>query len=98
MTDESIHYISYSPILPFPDKVILRRFFVNQDSSDTEQLYFKRIYCDAIVVMQDEDNVVGNCTCSICKNSIDLFDKFCSNCGAKVKGRRIFDKDGNETD
>ena len=60
--------------------------------------YYKRTYAKAIVTMCDDDNIVGSCKCSNCRNQIDLFSKFCSNCGAKLTGRIIFDKDYNETD
>lgn len=83
---------------PFPEKIVLQRLFTTFDDPKTEELYFKRVYCYAIVQMYDEDNVVGSCICSNCNNSLGLFEKFCPHCGAKIQGKKILDKDGNEID
>lgn len=58
--------------------------------------YYKRIYAKAIVTMFDDDCVIGSCKCSNCNSNIDIFSRFCSNCGAKINGRsEIIEGDGN---
>lgn len=69
---------------PLPEKLLIHRFVI----SDKPELYFKRIYCNAVIATND-DHVVGHCKCSNCHNTMNPFDKFCSNCGAKSKGRII---------
>lgn len=66
---------------PLPAKIR-----VSAIESDQSQLYFPRIYCH-ILVSLDDDGIVGYSNCSNCGNHMDIFDKFCSHCGAKSKGR-----------
>lgn len=73
----------------FPDKVRLFKAAQTWRLYREEALYVKRIYCYADIIMLDEDGVIGECTCSNCHSLMDPFAKFCSNCGAKSKGRRI---------
>ncbi len=84
----------YSPTQAFPNKVRLIRFGFD----DQNEIYVKRSYCYAKVYMLDDDNTVGKTVCSNCEEPIDPFTKYCSNCGAKVKGRITFDKEGHEID
>lgn len=49
--------------------------------------YYKRTYAKAVVTMFDDDGIIGSCKCSNCNSNIDIFSKFCSNCGAKINGR-----------
>lgn len=72
----------------YPGKLKVRALF--QD--DPEVLYVARLYCDALVTM-DDDSAIGSCKCSNCKKSIDVFDKFCRHCGAKSRGRKIVQED-----
>ena len=98
MTDEDTLEIPFSAVKPYPHKIILHKLGTKPDSSDFEKLYFERIYCNAIITMFDDDNTIGSSICSNCKNSLELFEKFCPHCGAKIKGRQVLDRNGNEID
>lgn len=37
------------------------------------------------IITMDDDTSIGNSSCSNCNNSIDIFDKYCKHCGAKMK-------------
>ena len=60
--------------------------------ADEPVLYFPRVYCNAMITM-DDDHLVGYCKCSNCDNSINQFYKFCPECGAKLKSRIILGED-----
>lgn len=62
------------------------RMRVSSARAGQNQLYVPRIYCHILVSLDDE-GVVGYSNCSNCGNHMDIFDKFCSHCGAKSKGR-----------
>ena len=94
MTDEDTLELPIFVNRPYPNKVVLKKVGPKPDSS----LYFRRIYCDAIITMFDDDNTIGTSTCSNCNNSLALFEKFCPYCGAKIRGRRVLDRNGNEID
>ena len=77
---------------PFPSKIYAHSMCL----SDEPVLYVPRIFADGIVVMKDDEKVIGHCYCSNCKNSIDMFDGYCSHCGAKLRGRKILGEDYEE--
>ena len=96
MDEKTTFNTAYSPSLPFPDKVVLQRLtFSRKSESET---YFKRKYCYAMMQLLDDEGTIGTCQCSCCKKQMDIFDKFCPNCGAKSKGRKIVNGDSDETD
>lgn len=72
-----------------PDVVKLVPFMFTATSNGKAFLdkYYKRVYAKAIITMLDDDCIIGSCKCSNCNSSIDIFSKFCSNCGAKISGR-----------
>ncbi len=74
-----------NPQGPFPDKIYAHSISI----SDPPVLYIPRIYADAIITMDKEDNAIGHCECSNCQVAINPFDIYCSNCGAKIKRRQI---------
>ena len=90
--DEDTMAVPFSAVRPYPKKIVLNRIGPKAESA----LYFKRIYCNAIITMFDDDNTIGTSTCSNCNNALGLFEKFCPHCGAKIKGKCILDKNGNE--
>ena len=53
-----------------------------------EKIYVERVEAYIEVYMLDDDFTIGHCKCTNCKNPINLFDKYCPRCGAKLKGRR----------
>ena len=69
---------------PFPSKILAHSF----SYSDTPIEYVPLINAQAIVTL-DDDGIIGHCTCSSCENSVDLFDGYCSHCGAKLKERKL---------
>lgn len=92
--DEATFNTMYSPVLPFPEKVVLQRLSFAKDEKET---YFRRKDCYVMVTLLDEEGVIGHSTCSLCNNKMDIFDKFCPHCGAKSKGRKIVNGDDDET-
>lgn len=82
----------FDPHGPFPGKIYVHAFCI----SDEPVLYVPLIFAYAVVVMEDDDNLVGYCYCSNCKDSINIFDTYCRHCGAKLKGRKVFGEDYEE--
>ena len=80
-----------NPQGPFPSKIYAHAICL----SDEPVLYVPRIFAHAMVIMEDDDSVVGHCTCSICNKSINMFDKYCVHCGAKIKSQ-IFLGENND--
>lgn len=70
-----------------------KKIYVHKSLQDNKPvLYFPRVYCNALITMDDE-HIVGYCKCSNCGESMNQFAKYCSNCGAKSKGRIILGED-----
>lgn len=78
-------------IFTFPGKVIVKDSFSRKE----EYVYIPRMYCKALITL-DEDAAIGLCNCSRCGYSMNPFAKYCSNCGAKSKGRELINS--SETD
>lgn len=77
-------------------KLVPPIFTMNGNRKGLLDKYYKRIYAKAIVTMFDDDCVIGSCKCSNCNSNIDIFNRFCSNCGAKINGRdEIIEGDSN---
>ena len=72
------------PNAPLPEKLNVHNFAL----SEPPTVYYRRIFCNALVTI-DGEGIISHCECSNCHNAINPFDKFCSNCGAKSKGRII---------
>lgn len=77
---------------PFPNKLYAHAL----GPSDEAVLYVPCIFAYAIVVMEDDDNLIGRCYCSNCKDSVNIFDKYCCHCGAKLKDRKVLGEDYEE--
>ena len=78
-------------VYTFPGKVIVKDSFYRGE----EYVYIPRMYCKALITL-DEDAAIGSCNCSRCGHSMDPFAKYCSDCGAKSKGRELLND--SETD
>ena len=97
MDDELVYFLPfyYEPN-KFPKRVKLIHpfgnvFYTNQsylNNDQTEKVYIEQIKAFAEVTMMDDDLTIDSCRCSNCKRSIDIFDKYCSHCGAKLTERR----------
>ena len=69
---------------PFPGKIYAHTIWHNTYITDNIVMYIPQILSNAIVVMSDDDNVVGHCICSNCKKNINFVDKYCRHCGAQL--------------
>lgn len=58
---------------------------------DKPVLYSPQRFCKGLVTLED-DHAVGRCECSICKSQMDIFDKYCSTCGAQSTGYTIINE------
>lgn len=84
--DELTYYLPfYSTNFPKRIKIITAPLLANPPE---EKIYIERVEAYIEVYMLDDDFTIGHCECTNCKNTIDLFDKYCPRCGAKLKGRR----------
>ena len=73
----------------FPKRIIIvKQCGLCVDDTEPEQTYIPLVKATADIKFMDDDFTIGNCHCSNCGNSIGIFDKFCSHCGAKISGRR----------
>lgn len=86
-----IYLATQDPQGPFPAKVYVHASFVNEDP---KVMYVPRIFAKNVVVMEDDDNIVGHCYCSNCEKNINIFDKYCRYCGAKLN----YKQNGKEVD
>ena len=77
---------------PFPSRIYAHSMCL----SDEPVLYVPRIFAYVIVVMKDDDKLIGHCYCSNCKDSINMFDTYCSHCGSRLRGRKILGEDYEE--
>lgn len=77
-------------------KLVPFRFASTSNSEVVLDKYYKRTYAKAIVTMFDDDCTIGSCKCSNCNSNIDIFSKFCSNCGAKISGKSEIIEGGND--
>ena len=83
--ERHIYLGTLDPRGPFPGKIYAHSLCM----SDESVLYVPRIDAHAVVVMEDDDDVVGHCYCSNCNDSINTFDTYCSHCGARLIGKNI---------
>ncbi len=72
-----------------PDVITLVSSIFSTNGKILLDKYYKRIYAKAVVTMFDDDHIIGSCKCSNCNSNIDIFSRFCSNCGAKISGRHV---------
>lgn len=87
-SDEEVRVVLPFYQKAFPKKLIAARMISIMDGDDAEQTYIPLIKASADINFLDDDFTVGSCHCSNCGKTIDIFDKFCSECGAKITGRR----------
>ena len=71
----------------FPKKLIAVKP-MSMYTTDSEQIYTPLVKATADITFIDDDFAVGHCRCSNCKKDIDIFNKYCFHCGAKIIGRR----------
>lgn len=83
-TVRHIFLTSIIPNEPLPSELLVHSFTY----TDEPIHYIPKIEAYALITM-DEDGIIGHCKCSYCTKSIDLFDKFCSHCGAKLISRKL---------
>lgn len=69
---------------PFPSKIYAHTMWHDMYITDKPVIYIPQLLSNAIVVMSDDDNIVGHCICSNCKKNINFVDKYCRHCGAKL--------------
>lgn len=80
------------PHQKLPKRVILSRFNNLAFSVETtDHVYVPLVEAFIDIHMMDDDCTIGSSTCSNCKKNVDIFSKYCSNCGAKLKRREISD-------
>jgi len=77
---------------PFPSKIYAHSMCLG----DEPVLYVPRILAYAVVVMEDDDSLIGHCYCSNCKDSINMFDTYCCHCGARLRGQKVLGEDYEE--
>ena len=80
---------STDPRGPFPSKLYVHAMC----HDDPALLYVPRINAYTIVIMGDDDNIIGHCECSNCHDNVNLFDTYCSHCGARLIGRKVSGED-----
>lgn len=84
------------PHIKLPKKVILCQFDnLAFGIETTDHVYVPLIEAFIDIHMMDDDCAIGNSTCSNCKKNVDIFSKYCPNCGAKLKRREI-NKESND--
>lgn len=76
----------------YPDRIRAHIFGIN----DVSRTYAPLIFCDAIVELNNQDNAIGKCTCSSCGKSMDIFNKYCPNCGAKKRRVKLAGESNEE--
>lgn len=81
-----------NPQGPFPSKLYAHTIWIDDESV----LYVPRIFAYAVIVMEDDDNLIGHCYCSNCKNLINMFDTYCCHCSARLRGRKVLGEDYEE--
>ena len=77
---------------PFPSRIYAHAMCL----CDEPVLYVPRIFAYTVVVMDDDDSLIGHCYCSNCKDSINTFDTYCRHCGARLRGRKVLGEDYEE--
>lgn len=85
-TDCHIYLAAPDPQGPFPAKIYAHASFVNDNSP---VMYVPRIFAKHIVVMEDDDNIVGHSYCSKCEKNVNMFDKYCRHCGARLNEKKF---------
>ena len=94
ITEESDNHI-YLGVLdprgPFPGRIYAHSMCLN----DEPVIYVPQIFANVIVVVE-EDDAIGYSYCSNCKKSVNIFDKYCCHCGAKLKSRKTLGDDYEE--
>ena len=78
----------------FPDILEVTCFL----ASNQPKNYAPREYCYIDVYLDEDQEAIGSSKCSKCKNTIDIFSKFCNHCGAKVRERRYLRKKKERVD
>lgn len=89
MEDFHIYIGAANPQGPFPNKIYAHALCID----DPAIIYVPRIEAYTIVIMGDDDNIVGHCECSNCHDTINLFDTYCCHCGSRLIGRKVLGDD-----
>lgn len=50
------------------------------------------------IFMEDEDGILGHCSCSECNKNVELFDNYCSHCGAHLAYAHLAFKKRHESE
>ena len=86
ISDEEMVIHLYEKTRTFPKKIIAKQFL---QSNHPTMIYIPKRTCNIIVSFNDEDHTIGSSKCSECHADIDIFSKYCYNCGAKCIGRKV---------
>ena len=87
------------PHLKPPKRVILSQFNNLAFGVGTiDYVYVPLVEAFIDIHMMDDDCAVGSSACSNCKKNVDIFSKYCPNCGAKLKRREISNDSKNPTE
>ena len=76
---------SSDPRGPFPSKLIVHAMCNN----DPELIYVPQIEVPILIIMSNEDNVIGHCECTNCHDNVNPFDTYCCHCGARLIGKKV---------
>jgi len=74
----------------WPDKIKLDDRVLFPEHSE---FYYRRVKASIIVTMKDSDNIIGSSKCSICNSSVNIGDRFCHECGARLINKQVIEKD-----
>lgn len=86
-------YLTYAKPYPddnWPDKIKLNDRVLFPEHSE---FYYRRVRASIIITMKDSDNIIGSSKCSICNSSVNIGDRFCHECGARLIDKQVIEKD-----
>ncbi len=86
ISDEEIKIYLNDNTRAFPKRVIAKKYL---QTDYPTMIYVPRRTCHILISFDDEDRVIGSSKCSECNTAIDIFSKYCPNCGAKCIGKKV---------
>jgi len=86
VSDEEMKIYLYDNTRAFPKRIIAKKFL---QTDYPTMIYVPRRTCHILISFDDEDRIIGLSKCSECNTPIDIFSKYCHNCGAKCIGKKV---------
>ena len=86
ISDEEIKVYFRENTKAFPKRIIAKKFLRPDHPT---MIYVPRRTCYVLISFDDEDRIIGSSKCSECNTAIDIFSKYCPNCGAKCIGKKV---------